>query len=319
MNKVLIADDVHPVLLEGLNELGYACDYQPDISLEETIQIVDKYRGIVINTKIKADHKLLNRTRDLLFIARLGSGLDIIDLDLAAEKGIQVFSAPEGNCNAVAEHAMGMLLTFANNYMQGDNQVRSFYWDREGNRGFELEGMTIGVIGYGHTGKAFIDKLSGFNVRVLVYDRFEGNMTSGHSYVSFVDLKQVMQESDIISLHVQLNDTSHHMVDAEFIDGCSKNFVLINTSRGKVVRTEDLISGLESGKVKGACLDVFENEKPATFTDYEKSLYSRLYSFKNVVLTPHVAGWTVESKRKISEVLLKKIAVLNKNRPQMQP
>lgn len=319
MNKVLIADDVHPVLLEGLNELGYTCDYLPAISLEEARLIVDRYRGIVINTKIKADHKLLNRTSDLLFIARLGSGLDIIDLELAARKGIHVFSAPEGNCNAVAEHAIGMLLTFANKYIQGNMQVRSFHWDREGNRGFEFEGKTIGVIGYGHTGRSFIDKLRGFNVRVLVYDRFEENMTSEYSYVSFVDLKQLMHESDIISLHVQLNDTSYHMVDADFIEGCTKSFILINTSRGKVVRTEDLISGLESGKVRGACLDVFENEKPTTFTDYEKSLYSRLYSFKNVVLTPHVAGWTVESKRKISEVLLKKIAVLNKSRPQMQP
>ncbi len=319
MKKVLIADDVHPVLIEGLRKLGYECDYQPDISLIETRQIVEKYRGIVINTKIKADHQLLNRTNDLLFIARLGSGLDIIDLDLAAQKGIHVFSAPEGNCNAVAEHALGMLLTVANHYIQGNSQVRSFHWDREGNRGFELEGRTIGVIGFGHTGKAFIEKLSGFNARVLVYDRFKKNMTSPHSNVSFVDLKQLMHESEIISLHVQLNDTSYHLVDADFIEGCSNKFILINTSRGKVVKTEDLISGLETGKIRGACLDVFENEKPATFTDYEKSLYSRLYSFKNVVLTPHVAGWTVESKRKISEVLLKKIAVLSESRPQMQP
>lgn len=313
MNQtVLIADDVHPDLLTGLEDLGYRCDYQPRISLAETHKVVHRYCGMVINTKIKADRVLIDKSKNLAFIARLGSGLDIIDLEAAAEKEIAVLSAPEGNCNAVAEHAVGMLLALANKMMIGNREVRALKWNRESNRGFELEGKTIGIIGYGHTGQALIEKLVGFRVNVLVYDRFKTNMSSPYDFVRFVTLEALQAEATIISCHVQLNDTSYHMVDDAFIDQCKHPFYLVNTSRGKVVKLQALLDGLNRKKILGACLDVFENEKPATHTDDEKNLYLRLYQYANVVLTPHVAGWTVESKQKIALTLLKKIAALNR-------
>lgn len=305
--KVLISDDVHPVLLEGLQARGYEVAYMPLISFAEVLEKVSEYDGLVINSKIKAHKQLLSAAPNLKFIARLGSGLEIIDLDLAHKMGIQVFSAPEGNCNAVAEHAMGMLLCLLNNLSVADQEVRKFKWEREQNRGRELSGLTVGIIGYGHTGPAFAAKLAGFDVQVLVYDAFKPNLTTDLPQVQFCDLQTIQREADIISLHVSLNDTSHHMIDQSFIEACHKSFILINTSRGKAVHLPHLIAGLHKGKVSGACLDVFENEKPLSFDETEKALYSQLYQFQQVVLSPHIAGWTYESKRKIAEVLLKKL------------
>jgi D-3-phosphoglycerate dehydrogenase len=307
IRKVLISDDVHPVLLEGLQSRGCEINYLPMISYDEVLVQVHKYDGLVINSKIKAHQQLLSRAPNLKFIARLGSGLEIIDLDLAKSRGIQVFSAPEGNCIAVAEHAMGMLLSLLNNLMTADQEVRRFTWKREQNRGREMSGLTVGIVGYGHTGPAFAAKLAGFDVKVLVHDAFKPKLTTNLPYVQFCDLQAIQRQSDIISLHVSLNETSHHMIDQEFIDACAKPFILINTARGKAVHLADLLAGLRSGKVLGACLDVFENEKPQTFDEAEKALYSQLYQLSQVVLTPHIAGWTFESKRRIAEVLLKKL------------
>ncbi|NND34937.1 MAG: hypothetical protein HKN76_20290 [Saprospiraceae bacterium] len=306
MKKVLITDDVHPSLIEGLRTRNYVVEYMPEISLSDTISIIDAYEGIVINSKIKAHQAFLSRADKLEFIARLGSGLEIIDLDMAAEKGIQVFSAPEGNCNAVAEHAVGMLLCLFNNLLQADSQVRQEIWQRERNRGRELGGLTVGIIGYGHTGPSFAAKLAGFDVNVLVYDRFKP-ISAANGISVCGDLTRIQNEADVISLHVSLNETSHHMINSEFIDACHKPFVLINTSRGKAVKLQDLLEGLKTGKVSGAGLDVFENEKPSTFTEEEKSLYSQLYRLKQVVLSPHIAGWTLESKKRIADVLLTKL------------
>ena len=275
-SQILITDDVHPHLIEGLEKLGYICHHRPHITLEETRQIIEAYCGVVINSKILADHRLMDRATNLDFIARLGSGLDIIDLELANAKEIAVLSAPEGNCNAVGEHALAMLLNLCNKINQGDRQVRDFVWQREANRGMELDGKTVGIIGFGHTGPAFARKLQGFEVKILVCDPkcSESDVKKSHAHAKLVDLAGLQANADVVSLHVDLNPSTKHLIDQHFIVSMPRPFYLINTSRGSVVNTADLLVGLKSGKIKGAALDVFENEKTATFSPDEKALYS---------------------------------------------
>lgn len=306
MKRVLVTDDVHPLLIEGLNDRGYECDYRPSISLQETREKIGSYQGLIINSKIKADQHFLEQAKLLEFIGRLGSGLEIIDLVEARRRGILVLSAPEGNCNAVAEHAVGMLLSVMNHLNRGDREVRRFEWNREKNRGRELKDLTVGIIGYGHTGPAFAEKLSGFGVKILAYDRFVEIKTNLEN-VGICNIIDIQNKADIISLHVSLNSTSKHLINREFINGCKSPFILINTSRGMAVNTEDLLWALTNGKIAAACLDVFENEKPSTFSAAEKDLYSRLYEMDQVILSPHIAGWTFESKLRIAHVLLQKL------------
>ncbi len=308
--SVLITDDVHEILVPGLEQLGYRCDYRPEISLDETRVIVKNYAGLVINSKIRVDREMLESAPGLRFVARLGSGLDIIDLPAAAARGVQVLSAPEGNCNAVGEHALGMLLCLANKLLRADSEVRKKIWHREANRGFELEGKTVGIIGFGHTGPAFADKLQGFNVRILVCDPYIQKIPAKYKYVSSATLSELVKRSDIISFHVSLTTETQYLLNDEMIARTKEGVIFINTSRGKVVDTAALIRGLSTGKVGGACLDVFENEKPESFDSEEDALYGQLYKMDNTVLSPHVAGWTFESKRKISESLLEKVRKL---------
>jgi D-3-phosphoglycerate dehydrogenase len=305
--KVLITDDVHPVMLQGLEAAGYTCEYRPEITLQQVRKIVNDYVGLIINSKIKADQTMLESTDQLRFIGRLGSGLDIIDLEVATQKGISVLSVPEANCNAVGEHALGMLLSLANNLVRADREVRQKIWKREENRGFELEGKNIGIIGFGHTGNAFAEKLQGFRVNVLAYDKYKSGFAKNLPHVKEVTLEELLIVSDIISFHVQLTEETLFYFDETFINSCKNGVIIINTSRGKVVKTDVLVRGLNEGKIGGACLDVFENEKPGTYSDAEDLLYGELYGMENVVLSPHVAGWTVESKEKIASYLLKKV------------
>lgn len=306
-NRVLITDDVHESMLPGLEEMGYSVDYYPEITLEEVKKIAGQYQGLVINSKIRVDRRMLEEAPSLRFIGRLGSGLDIIDLPAAEEHGVAVLSVPEGNANAVAEHAVGMLLALANNLIRADREVRRMEWRREANRGFELQGRTIGIVGYGHTGSAFAEKLEGFGVKILAYDKYKSGFAKEHDYVREATWDELIRDSEIISFHVPLTEETRHMVDRDLISALRTGAIIINTSRGKVVDTEALVEGLETGKLRGACLDVFENERPQTFSTDERSIYSRLYAMEQVVLTPHVAGWTVESKEKISRFLLNKI------------
>ncbi len=307
MSRVLITDGVHPLLGEGLAAAGYECEYEPDISLEEVRQRVADYVGLIINSKIKVDRSMLDAAKQLQFVGRLGSGLEIIDLEYARQKGVAIYSAPEGNRNAVAEHAIGMLLALANNLLPADREVRQKIWRREAMRGWELWGKTVGIIGFGHTGRSLASKLSSFGVRVLAYDKYHPFFSDQFSQVISCDLEQVQRESDVISLHLPLTEEVLQMVDASFWENCKDGVVLINTSRGKVVNTADLLVALESGKVGGACLDVFENEKPATFSPKEAEVYEALSRRPNVILSPHVAGWTRESKHRLASVLLQKI------------
>ncbi len=330
MKKVLVTDDVHPLLMEGLERLGFTCFYQPDITNEEAHAVIGDYDGLIINSKIFVDRAMLDAGTRLRFVGRVGSGMEIVDKVYAAEKGVAVLSSPEGNRNAVAEHALGMLLALANNMMRSNVEVKSFTWHREKNRGFELMGKTIGIVGFGHTGSAFASKLLGLGLRILTYDKYlpkgysqmwsntdgvffnmkNADLTDENwnfSTIEEVSFLEIMRECDIISFHLPLTDEVKYMANADFFNNCKKSIILINTSRGKVVKTVDLIAALKNGKVHGACLDVFENEKTSTFTEGEREMYSDLYGFDNVIVSPHVAGWTRESKERLAGVLLKRI------------
>ena len=306
-HKILVTDKVHTELISGLSEVGFVFDYLPDIKPEETKRILFKYYGIVINTKTKMFAEMIDAGQNLRFIARLGSGLDIIDLVYAKEKGIDVFSAPEGNRNAVAEHALGMLLCLLNNLNRADRELRQHNWSREKNRGHELSGKIVGIIGYGNTGSCFADKLSGMGVKVLVYDKYKEHFAIGSRYVYETSLEELTKDADVISFHLPLTKETKHFFNCDFISTCKDEIIIINTSRGMVIDTTVLLDEIYSGKVAGACLDVFENEKPQTYTTKERKMYDDLYKLDNVVLSPHIAGWTFESIQKIAQVLLQKI------------
>ena len=307
MKKILITNDVAPILIEQLQQKGHQVDYLPDISLLSVHECISQYQGIIINTKIKSDAALLQKATQLQFIARLGSGLDIIDLPFAQQKGIQVFSAPEGNRNAVAEHALGMILALANKLCSANQSVKNGSWEREAHRGFELQGKTVGIIGFGNNGSAFGEKLGGFGVQVLAYDKYLTNYTSGLAHIRESSLGEIQEQADIISLHLPLTEETFHMVDAAFLQACKKGCMLINTSRGAIIETKALVQSIYAGQIGHAALDVLENEKPNQYSEEERLMYQVLYDMPQVLLSPHVAGWTVESKIRIAEVLLAKL------------
>lgn len=305
MAKVLITDGVHQLLITGLEDRNYEVDYQPNIKLDEVHAIINDYEGIIINTKTVIDRSLLDKATQLKFIGRLGSGLEIIDLEYTQEKGIYCFNTPEGNRNAVAEHALGLILNLFNNINISANEVASAVWNREENRGEELEGKTVGIIGYGNTGQSFAKKLRGFDVEVLGYDKFKSNF--GNEFVKEVQLEEIYKKADVLSLHLPLTDDTFNWLDEVRINRFEKDFYLINTSRGKVLKQADLLKYLQKSKILGAGLDVLENEKLATFDKAEKYVFEGLNSLKNVIITPHIAGWTHQSKLKIAQVILDNI------------
>jgi len=306
-SKILVTDYVHPILITRLVAEGYSVDYLPNINYRQFLAIISNYRGLVINSKIKMNKSAIERTKDCAFIARLGSGLDIIDLPEAAEQNISVFSAPEGNRNAVAEHAVGMILSLFNNLIPAHQGVKNFNWLREENRGTEIEGKTIGIIGFGNTGSFFSKKWAGWDVRVLAYDKYKSNYLKGYEHVEEVGLEYLLKESDIISIHLQLTDETIGMVDAEFINKMKKGAIIVNTSRGKIINTEDLLKALKANQLSGACLDVLEQERLELLNNDQKSIYKSLFSMKNVLISPHIAGWSHQSLEKIANVLGDKI------------
>lgn len=305
--KVLITDGVHNLLIEGLTAVGYYCEYRPSIRLEEVRAIIHEYEGIIINSKITVDRSFLDKAIQLKFIGRLGSGLEIIDLEYAKIKQIAVHRAPDGNCDAVAEHAMGMLLSLAINLKRADQQVRQKKWNREENRGWELMGKTIGIIGFGYTGRALAKRLSGFGLRVLAYDKYQKNYAADMHHVEETNMEQIYEHADILSLHLPSTPETKGMVDQNYWEKFKKPIVVINTSRGNIVSTQGLLEALNSERVIGACLDVFENEKPITYSKQEHLLFQKLFGLDNVLLTPHIAGWTVESKERLAKLLLDRI------------
>jgi D-3-phosphoglycerate dehydrogenase len=307
MKTVLVSDYAHPNLIDGLEKMGYSVEYNRDFIPSQLESILPDLSGIVINSKMVMTKARIEMAGKLEFIARLGSGLDIIDLDAAEDKNIKVINTPEGNCDAVAEHVIGMLLCLSNNLIQADKEVREKEWSREKNRGFEIGGKTIGLIGMGNTGRAMARKLSSWGLEIIYNDPYVFELPEEYSYLKAVGLDELIEQADIISLHVQLNEETHHMVNEDFLSKAKKTSILLNSSRGAVVETEALINALEKGLISGACLDVFENEKPHSFTPHEDRLYNKLYEMNNVILSPHIAGWTKESLLKISKVMLDKL------------
>ena len=301
--KILFIDTVHPLLKQELEKENHICDSAYNKSKTEIQQIISNYQGIIIRSRFKIDKQFIDCGSNLKFIARAGSGLENIDVEYAENKNIHCYNAAEGNRQAVAEHALGMLLSLFNNLNNADQEVREGKWERERNRGIELAGKTVGIIGYGNNGSAFAEVLKGFNVKILAYDKYLTN------YPQESSMETIHKEADIISLHVPLTDETTYLVDDNFINRFAKNFYLINTARGKCVNTKNLVKALENKKIKGACLDVLEYEK-TSFENLSKdgltSDMQYLMNAQNTILSPHIAGWTAESNVKIAEVLLNK-------------
>ena len=307
--KILHLDTTHPFLGKKLEKIGFTNHYDFD-TLKSDLKL-SSYFGIIIRSRISIDKSFIDRCKNLKFIARIGSGTENIDVDYAEKKGIQIISTPEGNSNAVGEHALGMLLSLLNNINSSNKEVQNGIWKRESNRGFELKNKTVGLIGYGNTGKSFAKKLIGLNVNIIFYDI---KNIKKDKYARPVSLNYLKDNSDIISLHVSMTKESNGLIDKDFIKSCKKPFWLINTSRGDCVIMNDLIKGLKNEKVLGAGLDVIAFEKKSfeklTVNENDQSSLDYLNSSSNVIITPHIAGWTQESKIGLVEIALEKIKKL---------
>jgi len=307
--KVLHIDDNHPVLKAGLEKLGCTNEEDFSASKEEIEAKIHLYDGVVIRSRFKIDKEFLDKAIKLKFIARVGAGLESIDVDYAAEKGIQLISAPEGNRNAVGEHALGMLLALFNKIKQADSQIRVGKWLREENRGLELDGKVIGLIGYGNMGKSFAKKLRGFDVEVLCYD-IKAHV--GDENCRQTTLTEIQEKADVLSIHTPFNELSDKMINWDIISHFKKPFYLINTARGSAVVTDHLVQAMQMGKIAGACLDVLEYEKGSFENLFENKTLTPAFEYliqsDNVLLSPHVAGWTVESKVKLAQTCVDKVA-----------
>jgi D-3-phosphoglycerate dehydrogenase len=316
--NILFIDTVHPSLNRLLEQDGWICVDGSSWSIDEIMNEIYAFTGIVIRSRIKIDRQLLDKALQLKFIARAGAGMENIDSEYAISKGVKCLNAPEGNRNAVAEHAMGMLLALFNRLVIADSEVRKGIWLREENRGIELEGKTVSIIGFGNTGSSFAKKLSSFSCRILAFDPFIKINSEEFPYVEQVEMDMIFKNSDVLSLHVPLHELTHFLVNEKYINQFEKPFHLINTSRGKVVSIKDLVNALESKKILGAALDVLEFES-LSFENLNSAQvpesFVKLIEFKNVILSPHIAGWTFESHQKISEVLYNKISQENHSLP----
>ncbi|MFT6872140.1 MAG: D-3-phosphoglycerate dehydrogenase [Roseivirga sp.] len=304
--KCLIVDEMHESIQDLLSQIGMASVYAPNASREEILDQIGDFEGLLIRSKTTVDKELIDRARHLEFIGRAGAGLDKIDVDYVESKGIEILNAPEGNRDALAEHAVGMLLSLLNNINSADAEVRNWIWDREGNRGVELSDKTVGIIGYGYMGQAFVQRLRAFDCRVLVYDKYRKGF--GTKNVEEVSLEKMFAKADILSLHVPLSEETRGWVNADFFNQFKKDVFLLNTARGEIIPTKDLLQLLDSGKILGAALDVLEKEKFDQLTADQKTMFENLFTRKNVVLSPHVGGWTFASFKRINEVLVGKIA-----------
>lgn len=305
--KILHLDQNHPLLLERLEQAGFSNTESYTASKEEIEKIISKYNGIIIRSRFPIDKQFLDAAKNLKFIARVGAGLESIDIPYAKKKGIELFAAPEGNRNAVGEHTLGLLLALFNKLNAADQSVKKGNWKREAHRGIELDGKTVGLIGYGNMGKAFAKKLKGFDCTVLCYDIKE---EVGDRNATQVALKTLHEMADVVSLHTPWTPLTDKMMNQEFIEAFQKPFWLLNTARGKSVVTKDLVAALETSKILGAGLDVLEYEKlsfETLFSEEMPSEFKKLLSFDNVLLTPHVAGWTEESNIKLAETIVEKI------------
>jgi len=308
LGKIMFIDSVHPILFERLTKAGWTCEDLTKSEYTEILEKANEYAGIIIRSRFQLNEEILSNLPNLKFIARAGSGLENIDTKYCAQKRIQVFSSPEGNRDAVAEHTLGMLLMLQNHLKRADNQVRKGIWKRAENRGYELKGKTIGLIGYGIMARAFAQRLSGFDVNLIAFDKYKKNYSD--TVTNEVSLDEIFKKSDVISIHTNYLLENRYIVNASFIEKVSKPFILINTARGFNVNTQDLVAGLKSGKILGACLDVLEYES-ASFESVSQLQNSHALEYlkksSNVILSPHIAGWTHQSYFKLSNILADKI------------
>ena len=309
--KVIFIDSVHPILFERLEQNGYECHWRNDLNRPEILSILSNYVGAIIRSKFIFDEEVFEKATQLKWIARSGAGMENIDAQIASEKNIQLFNSPEGNRDAVAEHCLGMILSLFNQLKRSDNEVRNAQWNREKNRGLELKGKTVGILGYGFMGQALAERLAGFGVKTIAYDKYKANFSN--DLVTEVGLNRFFRETDILSIHLPLTEETTFIVNESLLNKFENKIYLINTARGKNVKTSALVNALKSGKVLGACLDVLEYEK-TSFEDLKKedlpAEFQYLTTSENVVLTPHIAGWTQQSYFKLSSVLADKILQL---------
>lgn len=307
MKKILIVDDLHPAFKEQAIAMGYEVDDEPQITRQQTLDKIKDYTGIAVRTKFRIDAEIFAAAPNLKFVARAGAGLDNIDDKIAFERNIALINAPEGNCDAVGEHATGLLLSLMNNFRRADIEIRNGVWDREGNRGYELKGKKVGIIGYGFMGQSFAKKLAGFEVDVMAYDKYKTGFSD--AFAREVSMEEIVKHSDVLSLHIPLTAETKLMVDDEYFFHFKKPVFFINTARGEIVKIDAVLNAIKAGKILGAGLDVLQAEKFPTLG--EQPWYNELKNNDQVILTPHVGGWTFDSYRKISEVLAEKLSGLH--------
>ena len=301
----LITGEAHAVLATGLTHLGYEIIYEPQITSDELTVRIGDVEALILTSRLYIDKALFDKAKKLRWIGRLGSGLDVIDLDAAAKNQVQVLSSPEGNRQAVAEHTLGLVLNLIRHQTRSDRQIREGIWKRNENRGYELSGLTVGLIGYGNTGECTARLLTSVGMRVLAYDKYK--IGFGGEWATECDLERICQEADLVSLHLPLTSETEGLITDEWIGRFSKPIWLINTSRGAITPLDPLIRQLEAGRLRGLAMDVLPREPLSGYTEEEKQTLSRLCSFENVVLTPHVAGYSVESPERMARILLEKL------------
>jgi D-3-phosphoglycerate dehydrogenase len=307
MKLVLITAKVNPYLVNELESKGYTVSYQPAITYDEVLEQVKDIEGLIVTTRIKVDKAVLDNAAKLKWIGRLGSGMELIDVKYAESKGITCVSSPEGNADTVGEQVVGMLVCLMHNILKSNLQLREGIWERDGNRAWELGGRTVGIIGYGNTGSAVAKRLRGFEVNIIAYDKYKTNY--GTSEVKEVSLQDIFEQAEIVTTHLPLTDETFHMVNEQFLQSFAKPIYYINASRGKVVDTPALVAALDKGLVKGACLDVLENEKLSAYTPAEQAMFTKLLTAPNVVMTPHIAGYSHEATIKMAQIVLRKLDI----------
>lgn len=304
--NIAFLDTVHPLIAEKFSEKGWQCDFLFDKNREELKSVIQNYQGIILRSRIRMDEDFLQHATSLKFIGRPGAGLENIDLKFCEKKNVNVYRSPEGNMDAVGEHAIGMLLMLLNNLKRADSEVRQGIWKREENRGHELKGKTVAIVGYGFMGSTFAKKLIGFDVNLIAYDKYKTNFSD--DFVKEASLKEVFEKADVVSLHTPQSEETLGMINTDFINKLKKPFYFINTARGKSVVTKDLLSAIDSGKVLGACLDVLEYETSSfeAFSLQSEEL-KQLFANEKVLFSPHIAGWTHEAELKMAQFLTQKI------------